>query len=84
MLLLGFNLDYWNNENLEDAISSVGRLLIWERDDRYLGRLIIKAKVSSLEVVPKFIVVTDRDAFHGESWIVQCEIIQQHMLRALP
>jgi hypothetical protein len=67
LLMLGFPLDYWNNENLEAAISSYGRLLIWERDDRYLERLIIKAKVTSLHDVTSFIVVTDGDAFYGES-----------------
>jgi hypothetical protein len=84
LLLLGYPLDYWNNENLEATISSFGRMLIWERDDKYLGKLIIKAKVTSLEDVPNFIVVTDGDAFHGESWTMQCEIIQQYMLGVLP
>jgi hypothetical protein len=40
------------------------------------------SEVSSL--VSYVILVTDGDAFHGESWTVQCEIIQQHMLRTLP
>jgi hypothetical protein len=66
LMLLGFPLDYWNSENIEDVIASFARL-IWERDDRCMYHLLIKINVVSLEAIPKFLVVTDGDAFPEES-----------------
>jgi hypothetical protein len=83
-MLLGFPLDYWNSKNIEATIASFGGLLIWERDGCCMYRLLIKVNVVSLEAIPKFLVVTDRDDFHGESWTVQREILQNHMLGAMP
>jgi hypothetical protein len=83
LTLLGLPLDYWAQECLEQAITSFGRLISWERDLNKLGRLILKARVIDLESVPHFIVVTDGERAQGESWTVQCEILQQEMLQEL-
>lgn len=34
--------------------------------------------------MPQFIVVTDAEGFHGHLWTVQCEVIEQQLLGALP
>lgn len=70
LMLLGFPLNYWHRENIELAIATFGRLLIWERDDTNLARIIIKVRVLSLPEVPRFIVVLDGEGFQGESWTV--------------
>ncbi|TVU22093.1 hypothetical protein EJB05_31773, partial [Eragrostis curvula] len=80
LMLLGFPLDYWDRENIEAAIASFGRLMIWERDERHLARIVIKVRVVTLESVPRFLVVSDGDNFFGESWTVQCEIIEETMI----
>ncbi|KAJ1255462.1 hypothetical protein BS78_K215400 [Paspalum vaginatum] len=84
LLLLGFDLDYWEREYIENAICSFGRFISWEGDDNHLSRLVVRARVLDLEEVPKFISLTDAEGFEGESWTVQCEILQQEMLGAQP
>lgn len=37
-----------------------------------------------LDRVPQFIVVTDAEGFHGHLWTVQCEVIKQQLIGALP
>jgi hypothetical protein len=34
--------------------------------------------------VPHYIVFTDGEGFHGQSWTVQCEILEQQLLDVLP
>jgi hypothetical protein len=40
--------------------------------------------VTSLQEVLNFIVFLVAEGFHGVSWTVQCDIVQQFMLGALP
>jgi hypothetical protein len=40
----------------------------------------VKARVVTLEEIPWFIVGTEGPDFHGDSWIIQVEIIQAKML----
>lgn len=47
-----------------------------------LTRLLVRARVTSLEVVLQFFVFSVAEGFHGVSCIVQCEIIQHNILRA--
>lgn len=84
LMLMGFPLDYWNNASVQSANCFFGRVLAWEDDQNHLARLIVRAQVLDLERVPQFIVVTDAEGFHGHSWIVQCEVIEQQLLGALP
>lgn len=83
-MLLGSPLDYWHRKNIEAAIATFDRLLVWEGDERYLARIIIKVRVLSLQEVPRFIVISDGEGFVGESWTVQCEILMQDMLGYIP
>lgn len=84
LMPFGFPLDYWNFSSIQSAIGAFGRVLAWEDDQNNLVRLIIRARVIDLERVPQFILVTDAEGFHGNSWIVQCEVIEQQLLGALP
>jgi hypothetical protein len=47
-------------------------------------RLLVRARVTSLQQFPQFIVFSDAEGFQGVSWTVQCDIVQQYMLGALP
>jgi hypothetical protein len=58
-------------------------LLLLENDRAHLARLIVKARVTELEDVPHFIVFSKAKGFQGESWMVQCKILEEHMLGAL-
>jgi hypothetical protein len=66
------------------AIGSFGRLILWEEDRRNIYRTLLRVRVTSLEEVPQFIVFSDADGFLGDSWTVQCEIIQQTLLGGQP
>jgi hypothetical protein len=68
------------NIYLQAAIGSFGRLILWEEDRRNVYRTLLRVRVTSLEEVPQFIVFSEADGFIGDSWTVQCEIIQQTLL----
>jgi hypothetical protein len=80
LMLLGFPLDYRSSEYLQAAIGSFGRLILWEEDRSNISRTLLRVRVTSLEEVPQFIVFSEAEGFAGDSWTVQCEIIQQLML----
>ena len=84
LMLLGFPVDYWEQEYLDNAVCSFGRVVSWEKDFSKLARLIVKARVLDLESVPQFLILSDAEGFHGESWTVQCEIIQNDLLGGMP
>jgi hypothetical protein len=46
--------------------------------------LLVKARVIALESAPHFLVITEAEDFQGETWTVQCEILEVHMLGWLP
>lgn len=50
----------------------------------HLALLIVKARVLDLESVPQHIILSDAEEFQGESWTVQCEIINDDLLGGLP
>jgi hypothetical protein len=79
-MLLGFPLDYRSSEYLQAAIGSFGRLILSEEDRSNVSRTLLRVRVTSLEEVPQFIVFSEAEGFVGDSWTVQCEIIQQNML----
>ncbi|TVU49358.1 hypothetical protein EJB05_00666, partial [Eragrostis curvula] len=84
LMLMGFPIDFWDQASIENAISFFGRLLSWEEDYNNLSRLLLRARVTDLHKVPEFIVLTVGEGFQGESWTIQCEIIQEEMLGGGP
>ncbi|KAJ1266166.1 hypothetical protein BS78_08G130200 [Paspalum vaginatum] len=84
LMLMGFPLDYWEQDYLDQAFCHFGHVLKWENDKTHLSRLIVKARVIDLESVPQFLVFSDADAFRGESWTVQCYVLQDTLLGGLP
>jgi hypothetical protein len=67
LFLLGFPMDCLSQENLQHAIASFGKLLTWEEDKSNRNRLLVKARVTDLEDVPKHIVMSENDGFQGET-----------------
>lgn len=49
-----------------------------------MTRTLLRVCVTSLEEVPQFIVFSEAEGFFGDSWTVQCEIIQQNLLGGQP
>ena len=52
-----------------------GKSFLGKKDMSKLARLIVKAHVLDLESVPQFIILSNAEAFQGESWTIQCEVI---------
>jgi hypothetical protein len=58
LMLLAFPLHYRNNESIQIAIASFGRVLLWKIDRVYLVRVLVKVRFTNLHEVPQFIVIT--------------------------
>ncbi|CAL4984567.1 unnamed protein product [Urochloa decumbens] len=71
-------------EDIDQAIGGFARLISWEHDMDHPYRLLVKVCVTDLEAVPDFIVLSDGDEFHGQSWSIQCEILNHRFLGAPP
>lgn len=84
LMMLGLNLDLWTQPLVDKAVSSFGRLLIWEEDHYNQARAIVKVRVTSLDEIPWFFVFTEGTGFESDGWAVQCEILQSNMLGAAP
>lgn len=84
IMMLGLNLDLWTQPLVDKAVSSFGRMLIWEEDHFNQARAVVKVRVSSLEEIPGFFVFTKGVGFESDSWMVQCEIVQIGILGAAP
>jgi hypothetical protein len=69
-------LDYWNNDHIQSALASFGRMLMWENDQDHLARLMVIACVSDLQDVPYFLVLTKAEGFQRESWTMQVQIVE--------
>jgi len=72
--------DYREDEFVANAISPFGRVMYWIDNTAHLTRLLVRAKVIDYESVPQFVVMTEGEGFQGESWTVQCEILQGNLL----
>ncbi|KAL6641569.1 hypothetical protein ACP70R_019750 [Stipagrostis hirtigluma subsp. patula] len=84
LMLLGFPLDYCSAEHISSAISTFGRLLVWQRDELSMTRLIIKARVTELEDVPHYILFSESTNLQAISLTVQVEILQQDLMGQVP
>ncbi|GJN16246.1 hypothetical protein PR202_gb03292 [Eleusine coracana subsp. coracana] len=84
LILIGFPLDYWTRPHIESAISAFGKLEVWEQDLNHLSRVLIKARVLDITLVPKWIVISEGDGMQGETWIVQHEVVHRTMLGNVP
>lgn len=69
---------------VDKALSDWGSLITWEEDHNFVARILVKAKVVALQEIPWFIYCSENDDFEGDTWIVQCEVLQTRMLGALP
>jgi hypothetical protein len=84
LLLMGFPFDYWASNHIQNAITPFGKLLTWEDDPSNLTRLLVKARVTDLDDVLKYIIFSESEGFLGQTWTIQCEVMSQHLLGAQP
>lgn len=61
-------------------IGPFARTINWYGDPDYLTRLIVRARVVDLESIPHFSAFSNSSGYDGQSWTVQCEILQDELL----
>lgn len=80
MMLLGFSEDYTAERHIQNAISDFSRMILWEESDTYLGRIMVRARVTSVEVVPQFIVYSNPINVNGDSLTIHSDVVQHHQV----
>ncbi|KXG35793.1 hypothetical protein SORBI_3002G229200 [Sorghum bicolor] len=84
LLLMGFPLDYWETEYIQDAICSFGRLENWVNNRRKLTALLVRGRVADLQSIPQWIVYSDGVGNDLDSWTVQVEIVSHDFVGGGP
>jgi hypothetical protein len=67
LMLLGFPVDYWDTKIIHNALAPFGRLIIWENNRSYRTRLLVKVRITDVQDVPHFIVISEGGGFQGQS-----------------
>jgi len=67
---LGFPNDYCSERHVQNAVGSFSRVILWEVDDIFFNRILVRAKVKDVEKVPQFIMYEDPNTIDGESWTI--------------
>ncbi|KAM0921363.1 hypothetical protein ACQ4PT_006904 [Festuca glaucescens] len=84
LLLLAYPLDLWNTEHVKRAVKDFGVFVAWDEEASCYGAIVVKVRVADLQHIPHSCVVTDGNAFQGESWTVPIFILSQKLLGNLP
>lgn len=84
LMILGLNVDFWTHHLVDKAVSEFGRLLAWEEDQDHLCRILVRARVSSLDSIPWFLTFAEGDAPESQCWYAQCEVLQATSIGAMP
>lgn len=81
---MGFPLDYWETDYIQDAVCSFGRVDNWINNRRRLTRLIVRVRVADLQSIPQWIVYSDGIGNDLDSWTIQCEIVSHDFVGGGP
>ncbi|KAJ1265092.1 hypothetical protein BS78_08G051900 [Paspalum vaginatum] len=84
LLILNLPADYWKQEHLERIVDPFGHLISSKGEANNLASLVLKVLAEDLESVPIFIPFSVGVVHQGESWTLQCEILQHRLLGNLP
>ncbi|KAJ1267528.1 hypothetical protein BS78_07G063300 [Paspalum vaginatum] len=68
------------HQYIEDVVGPFARLLAWEDEPRRLAGVVVRVRAVDLETIPHFITFSVGEAFQGDSWTIQCEILQHQMM----
>jgi hypothetical protein len=83
-MLMGFPLDYWETDYIQDAICSFGRVENLINKRRRLTRLIARVRVADLQSIPQWIVYSDGMGNDLDSCTIQCEIVSHDFVGGGP
>jgi hypothetical protein len=84
ILMVGPPLDNWSTEDVTAIVCKFGRLIIWENDANYKGRILAKVRCSELREIPKSIRLTDGEHVDTDSWTFSIEVLSQKLVAIPP
>jgi len=84
LLIMNLPADYWKPEHLERIVAPFGHLISWDGATNNLASLVVEVRVEDLDTIPHFIPFSVGDVHQGESWTLQCEILQHRLLGNVP
>jgi hypothetical protein len=82
--LTGVPFDFRNTKDLVNAVSKFGRLISWDKEDEHMGRIVIKARVMSLDIIPKSMRWSEGDEFEEDGWSSSIEVLASELLGGGP
>ena len=80
LLLIGVPFDFRNTEDLACAVSKFGRMISWDKEDDHMGRIVVKARVMNLDIIPKSMRWSEGDEFEEDGWSSSIEILASELL----
>ena len=82
--MVGLPLDNIHMDDLNASFSHIGTVVLWEKDPRHKGRIIVKVRVTKLDEIPKSVTFSHGDRPDSESWTFSVEVLSQTLLGGGP
>ena len=80
LLLTGVPFDFRNTEDLACAVNKFGRMISWDKEDDHMGRIVGKARVMNLDIIPKSMRWSEGDEFEEDGWSSSIEVLASELL----
>ncbi|KQK05969.1 hypothetical protein BRADI_2g23663v3 [Brachypodium distachyon] len=84
LMLLGFHLDLSLAEHLKNVIFDWGKMVVWDRAQSNMSRIIVKVKVPDLAMIPYSLLFSHSADFQGDTWAVPIYILSSSLLGVIP
>ena len=84
LLLTGVPFDFRNTEDLACTVSKFGRMISWDKEDDHMGRIVVKAHVMNLDIIPKSMRWSEGDEFEEDGWSSSIEVLASELLGGGP
>ena len=80
LLIVGIPFDNCNTEDIAAAVTRFAKIISWEKEDALKGKVLVKARVTDLQEIPKSLRWTEGEMFEGESLTSSIEVLMEEML----
>ena len=55
-------------------------MISWDKEDDHMGRIVVKARVMNLDIIPKSMRWSEGDEFEEDGWSSSIEILASELL----
>ena len=82
LMLVNFPQECWNLDTIITSMAPYGRLLVWNRENDFRARILVKIRAYDIDRIPLSIVLLQNatDVGHGDSWSCPTFILSSEML----